>query len=69
MVTIKINTDNEAFENPIEAGTELARILRKLAASFNEEPLSNGTGRVRDINGNTIGSVTVTGRSTNFKYR
>ena len=58
-LTIKLNLENAAFEEP---GPEIARILTKLAdtlADFSMErdshdfPLS-----LRDINGNTIGLVT-----------
>jgi hypothetical protein len=52
-VTIAISTGNAAFEG--DYGYELARILRELADKFEsgQEPL-----KIRDINGNTVGSVT-----------
>ena len=52
-----IETDNEAFgENPTEAGGEVARILEKLASELREGSLLPGeTGRLKDINGNTVG--------------
>jgi hypothetical protein len=50
-ITIKINTDNDAFG---DGPRETARILRKLADGCPLEP-----GKIRDINGNTVGSVEV----------
>jgi hypothetical protein len=50
MFTLAFNTDNEAFENaPYD---EPARILR-LAADAVED--AQESGKIRDINGNTIG--------------
>lgn len=51
-ITIKINTDTEAFED--DADTEVTRILRALAARIDLEGLD--TFALRDINGNTVGS-------------
>lgn len=59
-ITITIDTDNEAFSpSPLfEAG----RILGKLADEWQhttfDAPSFNGH-RLRDINGNTVGKVTV----------
>ena len=55
MIKITIKTDNAAFS---DGRTELARILRDLADRFeNSRALI-----VRDVNGNTCGSVTLTGK-------
>lgn len=66
-VTITIDTDNAAFEDSL--GYEVARVLRKLADTFNAhsalldvdgEHLHELDGhKLRDINGNTVGSVKV----------
>lgn len=61
-LTVEIELDGAAFEP--EPGLEVARILHYLADTFYDtlviaprgpEPLA-----VRDINGNTIGQVTIT---------
>lgn len=57
MITIKISTDNAAFE--MDRDTEIARILERLAADWYS--VGDGT-KIRDINGNTVGSVTLTGK-------
>lgn len=69
-LTIDIEMDNAAFEhedeagNPVEGyanGTEVARILKELAEKVDDMPLAAGTKLViRDINGNSVGSATVT---------
>lgn len=51
MLTIEIETDNAAFDDP---RPELARILRELAAKL-EAGRSPTT--VRDVNGNLCGEV------------
>jgi hypothetical protein len=51
-LTITINTDNAAFEDDMRG--ELARILRKLAKDFEQ---GNNPTTIRDINGNTVGTV------------
>lgn len=59
--TLTIDTANDAFAD--DAGpTELARILRKLADGLGDLldlDEADGT-RVRDVNGNTVGTVAVT---------
>ncbi len=68
-ITITINTDNEAFADGPE--TEVARILanyaRQLADGLTNVELAscltsaNGVRTtLRDINGNTVGQVTIT---------
>ena len=57
-VTIEISTDNAAFED--HAGTELSRILRKLADKVD---VWNGANEFKlgllDINGNKVGTARV----------
>ena len=60
MITIKIKTDNAAFDGD-NLGIEVARILRRLAdylESYTVEEIIS----IRDINGNTVGSCKVTKR-------
>ena len=59
-ITITINCDNAAFEDD-NGGPEVARILRELAEACADGcgPPNLG-GSIRDINGNTVGQVTVT---------
>ena len=64
-ITITINTDNDAFSR--DCRREVARILHELADRVNG--IRNGgstiycdpgdTHKVRDINGNTVGEVTI----------
>ena len=56
-VTIGIDTDNAAFDNP----GELARILRALADTIDGTPdVTDYDGlALRDLNGNTVGTVYV----------
>ena len=56
MFTIKINTGNEAFDQP---SIEIARILRKLAKDVD---LGIFEGKIFDINGNTVGSFKYTNK-------
>lgn len=51
-ITIKINTDNEAFE--ADADTEVTRILRALADRIGLEGITFFT--LRDINAVAVGS-------------
>jgi hypothetical protein len=56
-ITIKINTDNAAFE---DKDAEVARIMAQVCRefySYGPQP-----SRLRDSNGNTVGSITVRGR-------
>ena len=52
MFTVTIETDNAAFDNP---GDELARILRKLAERVGDVDGRHDSGKVMDVNGNSIG--------------
>jgi hypothetical protein len=49
MFSLKINTDNSAFEHPEQ---EIARLLRQIADRLEH---STRTGVIRDINGNRVG--------------
>ena len=55
-ITIKINTENAAFEGLDDGLTEVARILKEIAGK-----LENGStpDKLRDLNGNTVGTVTI----------
>lgn len=56
MITIKIKTDNAAFAE--ESGTEVARILRDLAARIEGRDILPGESiALRDTNGNTVGKA------------
>ena len=58
-VKITINCDNAAFEDAPEQ--ELGRLLMELAQAIQVEPMDYLDGRkIRDINGNTVGSLEVT---------
>jgi hypothetical protein len=54
-IEILITTENAAFED--SPATELARILHKLAECFERDGIPPY--RLRDINGNTCGTVKV----------
>ncbi len=54
-ITIKLKTDNAAFADGCKE-QEVQRILEKWIAE------GYGPRNLRDYNGNTVGSVTVTGR-------
>ena len=54
-ITIKIKTDNAAFE---DKDAEIKRILQKRLVD--DWPFDRNT--LVDYNGNTVGSVTVTGK-------
>jgi hypothetical protein len=57
MLKLEISTDNAAFAE--ESGTEVARILRRLAADFDGRDLLPGeAGTLRDVNGNRVGAYT-----------
>jgi hypothetical protein len=57
---VEIEMDNDAFgdesEDENDYSHELARILRELAKKVGD---GDGCGRIRDINGNTVGSFGV----------
>ena len=49
-----LDTDNAAFEGD-QLGPEVSRIFKDLAKEFSYYPIRDRT--LRDINGNTVGSV------------
>jgi len=59
-LTLVLSTDNAAFEGE-NLGPEIARILKSYAHAIREvkdpETQWQLEGRLRDINGNTVGSV------------
>ena len=57
-ITIKIDTGNAAFEDNKEE--EVKRILTHWMAT--DTITESGSIRLRDYNGNTVGSVTVRGK-------
>lgn len=54
-IEILISTDNAAFED--SPASEVARILRELAERFEDDGIPPA--RLRDVNGNTCGTVEV----------
>ena len=54
-IRIEIETGNAAFDD--SPTTEIARILRDLAKRFERDGIPPE--RLRDINGNTVGTVTI----------
>jgi hypothetical protein len=61
-MTITINMDNAAFADD-NAGPEAARILREIADSIDGGGgVPRCTEKLRDINGNTVGTLKVTGK-------
>ena len=64
MINIKFTTNNAAFGNG-EDGLEIARILRKLAASFSSGDMATNYGfttnrSILDVNGNKVGECKYT---------
>ncbi len=59
-ITIKIKTDNDAFQDG-NKDAEIGRMLSRWLAGAAFDP-PNGTEPLRDSNGNTVGSIKVTGR-------
>jgi hypothetical protein len=62
--TLTIEMDNAAFDR--SPGTELSRILRELNSKLYREHdiRPNESGKVRDVNGNTVGEWAVTEDAT-----
>jgi hypothetical protein len=59
MFQLTINTENEAFKDGNAGNEEIARILRELASGLhNDEPGSYYEYTLRDMNGNSVGTVT-----------
>lgn len=61
-ITIRLTTDNAAFDNDraSHAHTEIARLVAEVARRFDTDGPFDGP--LVDINGNTVGTVSVTGR-------
>lgn len=57
-ITVSIETDNDAFAGA-RRDREVSRILREAVARLAEESYTDDYFKVRDVNGNTVGSVTV----------
>ena len=57
MITVTIKTENEAFQDG-NGADECARILRLLAEQIDVHG-RRGTWKLMDVNGNTVGSVSV----------
>lgn len=53
MFTLKINTDNAAFED--DATHEIKRILEEVAMDLELATNHGCSGNIRDVNGNTVG--------------
>tara|TARA_B100000405_G_scaffold188925_1_gene132401 strand:+ start:962 stop:1171 length:210 start_codon:yes stop_codon:yes gene_type:complete len=64
MITIKFNTDNDAFVDC--EGTESARIIVDLCKhlEFHSKKLSNDTYIIKDLNGNKIGLMETSSEQT-----
>jgi hypothetical protein len=62
-ITIRIDTDNAAFDDDKASGahTEIARLLAGIAARFDTDGPHDGP--LMDINGNTVGTVTIDRRA------
>jgi len=59
-IKIKINTDNAAFDN--NEARYLGYLLIRLAGTFEYEGIAESDGyHIMDFNGNTCGTVEVTG--------
>lgn len=56
MFTLRIETDNAAFDSEDGWSTEVARILRDLASRLDIGAFPNSV--LRDVNGNNVGAAT-----------
>lgn len=53
---LSLEMDNAAFASTMGRGHEVARILRRLAGQVEADGLRHGDeGKLRDVNGNTVG--------------
>lgn len=61
--TIKVNMDNAAFDDCNGGCVELSRILLRLSQKVEDAPVLflDSTMPIRDVNGNTVGSIKITG--------
>lgn len=57
MFTVTIDTDNAAFDSTSGKQREIARILKEIAGLVRA---GEDSGKVRDANGNTVGSWEIT---------
>lgn len=66
MFNLKINTESDAFQEG-NAGSEVARILRSIAARIEKEsgPIMLTSWRVMDVNGNSVGQVGIDHKDDN----
>lgn len=54
--TLRIDTDNAAFGEYEDATrAEVSRLLRVVATVVNNDQAGASSGRIRDVNGNTVG--------------
>lgn len=60
-ITIRLKTDNDAFQDG-NRETEIARLVQAVADRISEGGSTYAECQLRDTNGNTVGTVTVTGR-------
>lgn len=58
MLTITLNTENAAFDTT--GGDEVALILVRLAEHLTGRDIAEDSGKLRDTNGNTVGSWKMT---------
>lgn len=65
MFTVTIKTDNDAFDGSRAKREEIARILRNLAVRVEGSSEVFHACKLFDINGNTVGSATLTGKEAN----
>lgn len=61
MITITIRTGNAAFADLTGYSAEVARILHKIAEEYEEYGRAQFA-KLYDVNGNRVGTVTLTGR-------
>lgn len=57
MFELKIETDNAAFEGDVERVVEITRLMNLVSLRLSDGEIE---GKLRDINGNTVGSYTYT---------
>lgn len=60
-ITITINTDNAAFDDPVTGdGHELTRVMGRVVGQITEDMTVGASRAIMDSNGNTIGSWEIT---------
>ena len=60
-ITIRLKTESDAFEGPMYEN-EIARLVQEVADRISEGGSTYARGNLQDVNGNTVGSVTVRGK-------